>query len=216
MMDALDIKQCKVLRKLAEGELFIADGEKQTDKDSGIARLKGKASRDGTESWVTLKGNAGTVYAEVSKKHYNITKEVPLLKGFKSQTAEEARMLAVDEIVEVSEQKAEKLEPVVKVKGRALRDGAVGWIALRPNGVKAWTPYYKVVATVAMRKEQEATSEEIRALAAGETVEIVDGPVELAAEGDKKALQIKGRAEKDGAIGWVVVRDASGKTLLDN
>merc|ERR1712072_1375620 len=69
MTDGANIKECKVVRKLAEGELF---------------EMEGVAKKDGQRGWLTSKGNAGTVYAEPTTKYYTVTKEVDLQKAFKS------------------------------------------------------------------------------------------------------------------------------------
>jgi len=110
----------------------------------------------------------------------------------------------------------ESMEPAVRVKGRALADGTVGWIALRPDSVRAWTAYYKCAQTAGLHKNQSlAEDETIRQVAVGEVVELLEGPTALG-EGDEKRICMRGRAEKDGAVGWVIIRDAKGKLLFEN
>jgi len=217
LTDTLDIKNCSVVRKLSAGEALIVDGEPSPDNEANITRVKGKAAKDGKEGYITVKGNAGTVYAAPSEKYYAVVKEAPLHKQFKSDSAETVRMLEVGEAVEVVEgPRSETMEPAVRVKGRALHDGAVGWIALRPDSVRAWTAYYKCTEAADLLKNQVGKDKEIiRQVAVGEVVELLEGPTILEEDG-KKTVCMRGRAEKDGAIGWVIVRDASGKLLFDN
>jgi len=63
LTNEMDIKNCSVVRKLAAGEVLIGEGEPEIDKDANIVRLKGKSAKDGKEGWITVTGNAGTVYA---------------------------------------------------------------------------------------------------------------------------------------------------------
>jgi len=217
LTDTMDIKNCSVVRKLAAGELLITEGEPCVDKDSNITRLQGKSSKDGKEGWITVKGNAGTVYAAPSQKHYAVVKPVPLHDQFKSIAAKSKRLLDEGEAVEIIEgPRTETMEPAVRVKGRALADGAVGWIALRPDSVRAWTAYYKCTEGTGMHKTAAKEDEEvIRKLAVGEVVELLEGPKSFG-EGDDKRICMRGRAEKDGAVGWVTLRDEKGKSLFEN
>merc|ERR1719436_1409417 len=123
MTDNVDIKACKVVRKLAVNEVFIAEEGPIEEQDSGVTRVKGRAVQDDAVGWVTIKGNAGTVYAEASTKHYRVSKETPLQKKFASM-AETTRLLASGEVVEVLEgPKEESFPPEVRVRCRAASDG---------------------------------------------------------------------------------------------
>jgi len=206
-----NVSECKVLRKLAEGELFLTEGEPV--EDSGVWRVGGIAKKDDAKGWLTSKGNAGTVYAEVAQKSYTLVKEAELQKAFKTVDAktEAVRMLEVGEELQVTEgPKDEKLPQDMRVKVRCLSDGAVGWMSRKPGFVKAWTPHYKVLEKVSLhgsRAIEGAT--EVRALSKGEAVELLEGPV---AEGT--ALRIKCCAQTDRAVGWVTLTD-EGKRFLD-
>merc|ERR1740117_2566994 len=104
MTDLQNIKDCKVLRKLAVGELFNTIGEPVEDSDSGVVRIEGTSAQDGKAGWITTKGNAGTVFAEVASKIYSVMKEVPLHAKFPTETpGETKRVLAEGEAVTVLE-----------------------------------------------------------------------------------------------------------------
>lgn len=214
MTDSMDIKDCKVVRKLAVGELFTVEEGPLVAEDAGVTRVKGKAIKDDVVGWITIKGNAGTVYAEASSKHFCVLQDVPLTKKFASAgAADDVRILEKGEAMQVLEgPKEETHTPETRIKGRALSDGAVGWISLKKGNTKPWTPYYKCKASVPMHEAavvaEGATA--LREIEAGEAVELLEGPV---MEGD--LVRMKCRAEKDGKVGWVTVKDAAGKRLFD-
>jgi len=212
LTDGQNITDCKVLRKLTEGELFQTEGEPV--EDAGVFRVEGVAKKDDLKGWLTSKGNQGTVYAEVANKSFTVTKEVELQKAFKSVdvNTELVRMLEVGEELQVTEgPKDEKVPGDTRVKVRCLSDGAVGWMSRKQGFVKAWTPNYKVVENVTMhgsRAIEGAT--EVRELKKGDAVELLEGPV---AEG--KALRIKCFTQTDRVVGWVTLTDGEGKRFLD-
>jgi len=142
MTDEQDIKNCNVMRKLNEGEVFTVLEGPVDDKVAGITRVKGKAMKDEAEGWITIKGNAGTVYAQASSKHYTVKEDVPLHKVFASTDATVIRVLEKGEAMHALEgPKDETIPPAVRVKGRAQSDGAVGWITLKGENMRPWSPF---------------------------------------------------------------------------
>lgn len=209
--DILDIQDCKVVRKLQVGEIFTVVEGPSDQGASGITRVKGKCQKDGVEGWVTIRGNAGTVYAGASSKHYRILREVPLQKKFASDSSEEIRTLPVDEVVELLEgPKEETFPPEVRVKGKVLGDGTVGWIPMTDDNLKPWTTTYRCVKATPIHEQlapEDATV--VRELGLGEKVEFLEGPAECGNE-----MRMKACAEKDGATGWVTIRDGEGKQIM--
>lgn len=214
MTDEADISNCNVIRKLLDGEVFTVLEGPVDDKTAGITRVKGKAMKDEQEGWITIKGNAGTVYARASTKHYTVIEEVPLQKAFSSTAdGEPVRMLEKGEAMHALEgPKDEAIAPEVRVKCRALSDGAVGWITLKGENVRPWSPYYNCVKAAPMSEAAVAEgSAVVRSVAAGEAVELLEGPTK---EGDE--LRMKVRAEQDGAIGWGTVKDSKGVKYFES
>lgn len=213
MTDNMDIKNCKVVRKLSVGELFTVEEGPIEEQDAGICIVKGKCLKDEQVGWITIKGNAGTVYAEASSKHYRVLQDVPLTKLFPSaKPGEEIRKLAKGEAMQVLEgPKEEKFFPEVRVKVKAASDGAFGWIALKKDSVRPWTPYYKCKSKVPLHSTLAADGAEVvRDVAVGESFELIEGPAE-----DGKVLRIKAKADRDGAVGWITVRDGEGKRFFE-
>jgi len=215
LTDELNIKTCKVLRKLERGEVLVVLEGPTEDAISGVFRIRCQVTKDMSEGWVTTSGNAGTVFAEESGCHYMISRAVPLQSGFQSDTVSTmtTRMLDKDEeVVLIEGPKEEKCDPVVRVHVRAVLDGAVGWVTLKPNNLMRWSPLYRCVnGTVIQNLLEVGKAHTLRRLDLDETVEVLEGPLEDASAG---ILRLKGRAERDGAIGWITVAGNDGKTLL--
>merc|ERR1712187_239809 len=215
MTDGEDITSCKVVRKLAVGEFFEASGPVVEDSSTGVSRLPGKALQDGKDGWITLKGNAGTVYAEAATKYYSVKKETQLEKKFPSAGAESIRNMEVGETFQLIEgPREEKAQPETRAKVRCFSDGTVGWISKRGGLVKVWNPTYKCLDKLPMHDMKAGAALEenkvVRELQKGESVELIEGPLE-----DEKDIKMKCRTVKDGLIGWVTMKAAE-KRLLDN
>jgi len=213
MTDNQNIKACKVTRKLEVSEIVRLIEGPVTDQDSGVTRIKASSTKDGIEGWVTVKGNAGTTYAEEKSKICTMLRDVPLHKKFASEGAEVLRMLRKDEAVEVLEEpKEEKFDAVVRVKGRALADGLEGWLSRRDRKLVDWAPIYKCCqSTVIQTTLATKGAALLRKLEEGEDVEALEGPKE-----DKEVglLRIRGKAKKDGLSGWMTLKGNQGTVYL--
>merc|ERR1711957_236528 len=195
---------------LTEGELFSFEEGPMKDEDSGVERVKATLNKDGKVGWVTIKGNAGTVYAERSDKHYKILSDTLLLKRQKGDDEEAATILKAGTIIQTFEApKEETVDPEVRVYGRVLGDGELGWMALN-NNVKLWRPTYKCVLPSPMQESRDPTgATTVREIKIHELVDIIEGPFPVG-----KMTRIKCRADKDGKTGWMTVRNAEGKYFL--
>merc|ERR1711972_196687 len=213
LTDNVDIKACKVVRKLAKGEVLIVAEAPLVDDVSGVVRIKVVAKKDGKEGWVTTKGNAGTKYAEETGRSYIISKSTPLQASFQSDS-ETVKMLAEQDTVEVIEGPTEEtVEPSSRVRGRCLNDGTVGWVTKKASNFKPWKPQYKCVSGTGIGDALEvANAEPIRKLDVGETLEVIDGP---RVDTEVGVVRVKGRATSDGAVGWVTLAGNQGTKFLE-
>merc|ERR1740121_3582052 len=214
MTDNQDIKDCKVLRKLQKDELFLVEEKPVVDESSGISRVQAKTLKDDLTGWVTLKGNAGTAYAEPSTKHYCVLRDVPLTKKFPGKDpGEEVRVLAKGEAMLALEgPKQETFAAETRIKVKAVNDNQVGWVTLKTEVLKPWTPFYR--CKVATPVHETISSGEgaavVRQAVVNEVFELIDGPTTDGAE-----LRMKIRAEKDGVVGWVTLKDGAGKRVFE-
>eukprot|EP00927_Polykrikos_kofoidii_P059002 TRINITY_DN5399_c0_g1_i1.p1 TRINITY_DN5399_c0_g1~~TRINITY_DN5399_c0_g1_i1.p1 ORF type:complete len:1461 (+),score=416.99 TRINITY_DN5399_c0_g1_i1:147-4385(+) len=138
MTDNKDMAACKVLRKLAVGEMFEAFGEAIQDSDSGVWRVEGRAMKDSKTGWIATKGNAGTTFMEPANKFFSIVKPVDLNTMFSSgDGAEVVRTLAEGESFQVVEgPREETFASEFRVKVRAVTDAACGWIVQTEQNIK--------------------------------------------------------------------------------
>jgi len=212
MTDVQDIKACKVLRKLEVNETMrILEGP-ATEDSTGVSRVRGQSTKDNMTGWVTIKGNAGTVYAEENKQVYTVLRDVALHRKFQSDS-EAVRTLAKDEAVELIEgPKEERSDALVRVKGRAVTDGAVGWVTMKDRFLGPWSPHYRCSnATVINDALSVKNAVTIRKLEVGETVEVIEGPI---LESSLDVMRVRARADLDGAVGWVTLKGNQGTPFL--
>lgn len=131
MTDNLDLKACKVLRKISVGETLEAVEVEGSPVDSGgIPRIRVQASKDGKEGWVTIRGNQGTIYLEVSSVHHVLTRDTVLRSapGFDTPAV---RSLAAGEIFAADGGRHEaKPEPAQRLYLRG-EEGQAGWVLWR-------------------------------------------------------------------------------------
>eukprot|EP00929_Paragymnodinium_shiwhaense_P014394 TRINITY_DN1222_c0_g1_i1.p1 TRINITY_DN1222_c0_g1~~TRINITY_DN1222_c0_g1_i1.p1 ORF type:complete len:2051 (-),score=956.61 TRINITY_DN1222_c0_g1_i1:88-6240(-) len=209
MTDAQNINDCKVIRKLAAGELFEITGEPVYDDKAKVWRVEGTALKDGKLGWITTRGNAGTVFAEAATKYYKVVRECPLQKKPNSATeTDTVRKLKEDETFELLERpKEEKQAPQVRIKVRAVKDNAVGWVLGAGQSVVQWSPMYRCILATQLQNQCGCDgAEAICDIAKNEKVEHVDGPVE-----DGSVVRLRIKLEKDGSVGWVTLKAADGK-----
>jgi len=212
LTDNRDIKDCKVLRKLNVGELFLAEEAPVEEEDTGLKRIKATTLKDSVTGWLTLKGNAGTTYAEVSTKHYVVLRTVPLTKKFPTaDPGEEVRTLAKGEaLLALEGPKQETSTAETRVKVKAISDNVEGWVTLKPTALAAWSSFYKCkIATPVHETIASEGATTVRQTVVGETFEIMEGPT---VEG--KDLRMRARAEKDSIVGWVTIKTGDGKIMF--
>lgn len=138
-----------------------------------------------------------------------LTQDVELQSQFRSGSSS-VTTLSSGEAVEVMEgPKEEKVLPVSRVKVRTSTDSSIGWITVKPDNMKPWTPFYKFLKLASLYAAKGSKETTIREVNVGEVLELQDGPVEV--EGK---MWLKGRLKKDNAVGWVPVNGDDGVKLL--
>merc|ERR1711957_176570 len=142
MTDDQDMKTCKVVRKLEEGEKFNTCGNEIEDKENGVFRVEGVAVKDDKKGWITTRGNRGSVFAvsqgNTSKK-YSATHEIDLQLQMQSSSGLKRKLEAGETFSVLQGPKEEKTLPVKRVEVRAMAGGETGWVTLGAS-VKKWNP----------------------------------------------------------------------------
>eukprot|EP00746_Dinoflagellata_sp_MGD_P125903 gnl/MRDRNA2_/MRDRNA2_60792_c0_seq2.p1 gnl/MRDRNA2_/MRDRNA2_60792_c0~~gnl/MRDRNA2_/MRDRNA2_60792_c0_seq2.p1 ORF type:complete len:1843 (+),score=571.54 gnl/MRDRNA2_/MRDRNA2_60792_c0_seq2:92-5620(+) len=205
----------KTVRKMNVGELMELLSEPKTDEASGIVRIKGRALQDGKVGWVSMKGNAGTAFLEKCNKPYlSCTGDAILYAGEPSK-GEEVRKLKSHEVLEVIEGPiAEKGGDLIRIQGKAKADGKVGWLTIKdPTGAvyAEKDAKYKCVQTIALTDDLDVMkSKVIRKIEVGELLCKLEGPVTSSG-----ASRIRGKADKDGAEGWITIKGNAGTSYVE-
>jgi len=211
LTDGIDIKESKVLRKLSKGETLTVLEGPTTDDKAGVSRIKVKANQDSAEGWVTVKGNAGSVFVQETGRQVIIQKRIALENRFESGAGPVVRMLEPNEEIQIlGGPREEKAVASKRLRVRAVSSGQEGWVT-ESKHLKPWTTTYKCVAAVELTEAQKP-GKLLRSLEVSEKVEHLDGP---AWEDSISAFRIRVRAVKDDVIGWATI--AQGATpLLEN
>jgi len=207
----LNIKDCRVLRKLEKAEtLLVLEGPIE-DEGAGVTRIRARASKDSMEGWVTTKGNAGSLYAQETGRSYIVANSMPLQSGFQSDTAKDIRVLAEGETIELKEgPKEEKSSTSQRIYARAFTDGKTGWVTVNKDSMRLWSPNYRCVSASIMSDDLKGSGK-VRDVEVDELVELLEGPTEDA----QGILRLKCCAEKDGAIGWMTIFTSEGTPILE-
>lgn len=213
LTDVEDVKNCKVLRKCSKGEKFVVL-EGPVD-DQGTKRIRAKAAQDGLEGWVTVRGNAGTVYLEETGTQLIVRTAIPLTSSFSSNAGSTVRTLVEKEVIEVLQSPKEEVSKApYRVRVRAVSDGKIGWITTHRINSLPWSPRYKCVAATRMHEAMVGTEQnEGRRIEAGEEVELLQGPL---LDTNLNVLRFRCRAAQDGAAGWVTIAGNQGKVFMEN
>eukprot|EP00931_Biecheleriopsis_adriatica_P064024 TRINITY_DN38888_c0_g1_i1.p1 TRINITY_DN38888_c0_g1~~TRINITY_DN38888_c0_g1_i1.p1 ORF type:complete len:1979 (+),score=598.34 TRINITY_DN38888_c0_g1_i1:91-6027(+) len=217
MTDHFDLKQCKVLRKVDIGETLEVIGEpgERADSDIAITRLQFRAARDGKEGWVTLKGNQGTLFVEASDSHYVIEKGASL-RSSASTSSEIIRELGAGEAFQTQGPPQEVTPPnELVMKARSSEDWKVGYLCFVAGAdapLLPWKDRWVCRAPVDITSSLSlADGSVIRQAVQSEIFEVVEGPT-LDPSGVRR-VRCQAVAD-DGVVGWITMREASGKVLL--
>lgn len=213
----LEIKSSKTLRKLQLQEVLEIKGNSHIDTDSGLVRVKARAVNDGFEGWVTLKGNAGSSFLSPTlKPYYSLETGAELTEQF-SSNSKILRELRRGEVVEVLVgPKIEKGIVVMRLRGKAVKDEKVGWVTLSApeiENLKQSTKFLICKSAIAITDKFDiAAGKPIRKLDKGDSVEVLEGPVE---DAERKLFRVKGRC-RDGKEGWITTRGTLGTAYLED
>lgn len=208
-----DIVEGKAIRKLDPAETLESLEPEQKDEKRSLIRMRVKATRDGQEGWITLKGNQGTAYAEVNEKLYECTRDMALEARLITGSTV-VRLLEKGELFEATEgPKTDVKEGSNRVKARILADGTEGWFTLTAKNMTTWSPRYRCVSTTVLHDGLSVeTAEVLRKLETGETFQALATPEKEASSG---LMRIKVSADKDGKVGYATVKGDQGTVFLE-
>jgi len=186
-------------------------------EDIGLPRVRCRALIDLKEGWVTEKGNQGSIFLERTGKPYFCCEEATsLTEGFESAT-KEIRQTHLGEVFEVIEgpRKESPIE-VQRIKGKAGKDGQIGWATLREATGESHFEGSKVLvckSSIAITNTFDiAGGKAIRKLEVGEVLDILEQPQP---DESRSLLRVKARSQKDGKEGWVTMKGNQGTAYVE-
>jgi len=219
LTSTLAVQEAEIIRKLELGEVVEVLGDITTDPQVGLERARGRAMRDNGEGWITLRGNQGTPFFDVAGKPYLLCKapEVPM-RNECSRSAVAARALRGGDALEVLEGPVrEPAVEVMRVRGRAKKDGRTGWVTMRDGAGAA--PSLELAealvcrCSIALTKDADAGAV-VRKLELGELLDRTGEPQE---DPERNVTRVPARARSDGKEGWVTMRGSDGtQYVVDN
>jgi len=171
-------------------------------------RARAKASKDGVQGFFTVRNSAGKVFAEVGGFHTCSTL-VAMTDDLDVKKGKIVRKLAIGEVFTILEGPVEAGDSgIMRVRGRALKDGKEGWITPKGNAgsvyTKESTKHYTVLEDVPLEKQMGGDAgEPLRTLEKGEVVEIMLGPKETKLD---PVQRIRVRTLGDSTEGWCTMQ----------
>jgi len=129
--DILDIKTCKKVKVLESEGIVEVTQKHEVCPKTGLTRVKGRTD-DGTEGYVTIKGNAGSVYLKFQQTWYQVVKETVLTSSFEMKDFKVIRRLrAGDFLRELSHPQLEEKSGLYRMKAQSVLDNEIGWVTLK-------------------------------------------------------------------------------------
>lgn len=158
-----------------------------------------KATSDGKEGWVTVKGNQGTAYVEENKNTY-ICRHAARIESSLKVGSEALGELEVGETFELVEgPKTETVVGPMRIKCRSLVDCKEGWVN-KDKGFKPWSLRHRCTKETELVDSPSTDGVTQRKLAVGEVVELVELPEP--AESEEKPSFVRVCAELDSLVGY--------------
>merc|ERR1712151_204390 len=143
--------------------------------------------------------------------YYVVVKSIAFSDVFDVSACKTIRKAEEDEVIEVLEgPQSDEKTGLVRVRGKSMVDASEGWITVKGNQGTPFLDEVKKIfyccrkADVPLQKDFESGSSTIRTLVEEEVMELVEGPrKEVLPDAQRGKL----KASKDGAIGWITLKD---------
>jgi len=217
LTDGLSIQSSAVIRKIERGEMLSALEGPTEDATVGIERLRVKTQK-GEEGWISLKGNAGTVFAEEASNLFIISRRVPMHRSQAGGAAEVICWLQEGDRLEgTSEPVTVSLPARQRMKVRLRSDGMEGWVTASASAGSPWKPWcarYKCTRELPLGDTIAATAPvggAVReSLRPGAMLTLLEGPH---LHGNASLVRAKCFVESSKSIGWVTLSNAGSRCV---
>jgi len=238
---ALKAKAVKVFRAAAaEAKKPMEDlyasivGDKEAiDREAFVDFLKGKgAESEGDDSglsaeqlerlfsFTTKEPLSKDAFLRFASAHYYVVKEIAMTAEEAMTGAKPVRKLQVDEVIEVKEGPNKDDKGITRLRGRAVKDGAEGWVSLVGNSGSVFLEECSAVCKVLQETKltsscapaEEEGNATLRSLSAGDKLEVLEWDTKH--DGSGLAF-VRARMQDDGGQeGWVARVGQDGAPLM--
>jgi len=159
-------------------------------------------------------------FMRLIRVYCKVTKDVVLTDNMAIEGSQQLRKLLPGEVVEIYQGPTpEPGSASLRVQGRALKDGAVGWATMSVSGGDTFLVpggnLLRVARPCPITDESgdSSAARSSRTLCAGTLVEIMDWSRSALSSGSE--TRIRGRARGDKVAGWMPLADATGAAFLE-
>jgi len=129
--DIVDIKSCKKLKAIEPEEIVQVMEKHTVCEKTGLVRFKGRTD-DGTEGYLTIKGNKNTLYLKLQQNWYRVVKETVLTGAFEMSGVKVIRRLREGDFLrELSHPQLEEKSGLYRMKAQSVLDNEIGWVTLK-------------------------------------------------------------------------------------
>lgn len=215
----LVITNSKPIRMLQAEEVIEVLQGPESEKKSGIERIRGRAIRDNSVGWVSLSGNQGSVFLKERPKPFvSCLMDLPLEKSFQTTGEAPTRSLKTDEVLEILEGPRQDVRDAVsRARVKTLKDSLTGWVTLSSGGqVQAQAGqqrFWECMTGVAITDGPNIkVCKVLRKLEVGEVVRLLEGP-EI--DKDTGVTRLKALCIQDNLEGWVTTLGNAGTVYAE-
>jgi len=157
-------------------------------------------------------------FNRVVRIFYKVVKEIVLSDNLQIEHSGQIRRLEVGEVVEIHQGPViDATIGVYRIRGKALKDGAPGWVTVAGNqGITFLLPggnVFKCIIPVPLTKELADGAEEVSQLKQGDILEVLEWA--RTSQLPDALTRLKVKVQADETVGWVTVRDKDGQQFLD-
>lgn len=150
---------------------------------------------------------------ELLQEFQKCIKEIAMTTSLEVKDGKTIRKLAKDDVLEVLEVGTTgDATGLRRFRCRAIADGKEGWVSYQGNQgttylEKTAKPFYLCEVESELHSAFESSSSEVCKVKVGEVLEMIEGPRK---EEPPETTRLKGKATKDGKIGFVTLKDMAG------
>eukprot|EP00929_Paragymnodinium_shiwhaense_P008089 TRINITY_DN112007_c0_g1_i1.p1 TRINITY_DN112007_c0_g1~~TRINITY_DN112007_c0_g1_i1.p1 ORF type:complete len:2409 (+),score=889.80 TRINITY_DN112007_c0_g1_i1:115-7341(+) len=166
-------------------------------------------------------GMSKRYFAPLAQTYYEVVKDITVTPTYEIASGQKpVRKLETGEFLELLEGPKTDDAGMTRAKGKALKDGLVGWVSVSGNKgstflKEIYKPYYATSKAMPLHKDEDGKEDPVRELRPEEILEVLEGPRRLGGRlSDFLTARVKSM-KKDGPAGHITVRDETGTTIAE-